>query len=110
MPDGDAQALIRWEYDKLAPADGYARHHVQIRSTVSLGGGRTLDLNKLHVPTGWTTIEEVIRFLIHDLEVKPPCGDEWHDLLAESERAFYENFTSKRYRADPAEAVVCRVV
>ncbi len=50
------------------------------------------------MPTGWVTIEEVIRFLIVDLELKPPCGDDWPSTLAESERAFFEEFASKRYR------------
>ncbi len=45
------------------------------------------------------TIEEVIRFLIVELEVKPPCGeDAWPAKLEESEKAFFEEFTGKRYK------------
>lgn len=96
------KALIRWEYDKSTARDRNARHHVQIAARVSLGTGGQLDLNKLHTPTGWTTIEEVIRFLICDLGVKPPCENQWPDVLERSERAFYQDFTSKRYDPDQA--------
>jgi hypothetical protein len=43
------------------------------------------------------TIEEIIRFLIHDLGVQP-VSDDWPLKLEESEREFFENFTSKRYK------------
>jgi hypothetical protein len=91
------QAVIRWEYDKETRADRHARHHVQIQGKAPIQGGH-LDLNKLHTPTGWVTTEEVARFLIHDLGVTPPAGDTWPAVLMESERAFYEDFTGKRYR------------
>jgi hypothetical protein len=94
------QAVIRWEYERDTPGDRHARHHVQIRGTAQLVGAEPLDLNKLHIPTGWTTIEEVIRFLIHDLGILPPCGGRWHEVLAQSERTFYEKFTGKRYRSN----------
>lgn len=96
--DLSEKALLRWEYVSDAPKDGWCRHHVQAPAEIEAAGG-TLDLDKLHVPTGWVTIEEVIRFLIVDLGVLPPCGDEWPAKLAASERDFYEKFTSKRYRA-----------
>jgi hypothetical protein len=96
-PDLKAQAAIRWEYEReLASGKLHCRHHLQQSAELSLGTGR-LDLNKAHVPTGWVTIEEVIRFLIVELGVKPPCGSGWSRVLAESERAFYEDFTSKVY-------------
>jgi hypothetical protein len=47
------------------------------------------------------TIEAVIRFLIVDLEVEPPCGDEWADRIHESEKRFFEDFTGKREPALP---------
>ena len=56
--------LLRWEYDKqLSPQ---CRHHLQ--GTVELMIGRqAVRLNDLHLPTGFTTIEEVLRFCIVDL-------------------------------------------
>ena len=92
-----SDALIRWEYDATTGRDRHARHHTQIASEVEFGDG-TLNLNKAHLPTGWVTFEEVIRFLIHDLGVVPPCGDVWPEKLEESERKFYEEFSSKGYR------------
>ena len=96
-PEATAQAAIRWEYERK-PEGGkkHCRNHVQQDTHVALGTGR-LDLNKAHLPTGWVTIEEVLRFLINDLGVKPPCGASWATVLAESEAKFYEEFTSKRY-------------
>jgi hypothetical protein len=96
-PEGDA--IIRWEYDKSHRVAGKnpCRHHVQLRQRVALGDGE-LDLNRCHMPTGWVTFEEVLRFLILDLGVAPLCGEEWPKHLAPSEGKFFEDFTSKRYK------------
>ena len=96
-PELTAQALIRWEYDTDTPRDGHARHHVQLPAYLAAGSGQ-LDLDKVHLPTGWVTIEEVLRFVIVELGVKPPCGSGWPDVLADSERAFFEEFTGKRHK------------
>jgi hypothetical protein len=92
-----SQAVLRWEYDRETEIDRHARHHAHISAAVPLGE-LALNLDKAHLPTGWVTIEEVIRFLIVELEHKPPCGDAWPEKLAESERRFYEEFTGKRYQ------------
>jgi hypothetical protein len=98
-PSLAAQAAIRWEYEReVGKGKRHCRHHVQQRANLQIGKS-LLDLNKAHVPTGWVTIEEVIRFMIVDLGVKPPCGSTWPDVLARSERKFFEEFTSKRYTA-----------
>jgi hypothetical protein len=47
----------------------------------------------VQVPTGWVTIEEVLRFLITDLDVIPPCDNAWAGKLGASEKEFYVNFT-----------------
>jgi hypothetical protein len=95
--DPRADAILRWEYQSDVAGHGFCRHHVQVRTGVGLVG-EVLDLNRCHMPSGWVTIEELIRFLIHDLEVQP-LTKEWPAILAESERKFYEEFTGKRYRA-----------
>jgi hypothetical protein len=95
-PALDSPAAIRWEYDRDTRRDRHPRHHAQSAVAMPLGD-RTLDLNKAHLPTGWVTIEEVIRFLIHDLGMRPPCGDEWCDRIIESEDRFFTEFTGKRY-------------
>ncbi|MCW2995219.1 MAG: hypothetical protein JWQ18_2714 [Conexibacter sp.] len=94
------QAVIRWEYEATMGRSRHARHHAQLRADLDIGDG-TLDLNRAHLPTGWVTIEEVIRFLIVDLGMVPPCGDRWPDVLEQSERAFFEDFTGKRYKPSP---------
>lgn len=50
-------------------------------------GGKFLSLEKLHIATGWVTIEEVIRFLIHELKVRAKNSD-WDARLRASEEKF----------------------
>jgi hypothetical protein len=95
-PEPTSDAVIRWEYVAEADRDKWCRHHVQIGVAVALGDG-AIDLNRKHPPSGWITIEELIRFLIYDLGVTP-VDDQWPQALADSERDFFENFTSKRYK------------
>ncbi len=92
-------ALFRWEYDAGIARHRHCRHHLHMPIEVTISGRKVMDLDKVHLPTGWVTIEEFLRFLIVDFGVVPPCGDRWPERLEESERAFYEDFTSKRYRA-----------
>lgn len=63
-PDGAREPLLRWEYEKTPDAVGrYCRHHLQ--GDVLLQFGHiTVRLNDLHLPTGFVTIEEVLRFSI----------------------------------------------
>jgi hypothetical protein len=42
-------------------------------TSLEIGDGE-LDLNKTHLPTGWVTFEEVIRFLIFDLVWSRPAA------------------------------------
>ena len=93
-PDERCNALIRWEYDSATPLDGPSRHHVQTQSSVAIPG-LTLDLDRLHTPTGWVTIEEIVRFLIVDLGMKP-AREGWADILGRSEKQFMETFSPKR--------------
>ena len=93
----DSRALIRWEF---TPEKGrYPRFHLHADARVedrALGG--PLDLDKVHVATGRVLIEDVIRFLITELGHRPPCGmSKWEGLLGDSERRFYEEFTTPRY-------------
>lgn len=96
-PEAKSKAVIRWEYDSTTATHRHARHHAQLDATVTLGDS-ALEFNKAHLPTGWVTIEEVIRFLIVDLGMQPLCGAGWPNVLAESERLFFEKFTGKRWR------------
>jgi len=95
-------AFMRWEYvdRKLEPEARYPRHHLHIHEVVLPidGSSAGIDLKKTHLPTGWVTLEEVLRFLINELGVTSSCGDRWDQELRDGERRFYEEFTSKRYK------------
>lgn len=83
----DSEPLFRWEYlsreyEKL----DFPRHHLHIRTTMK-GETRVFELKDLHTPTGWVTIEEVIRFAITELKIKSKSSD-WDKRLQESEQKF----------------------
>jgi hypothetical protein len=79
--------IVRWEY--VSPevrAMEHPRHHVHLPIKIeSLTG--VLDLDALHLSTGWVTVEEIIRFLIVELGAKARSND-WPQQLAESEALF----------------------
>jgi hypothetical protein len=84
-PPGNQQPAVRWEYDgqPVDPSARWCRHHLQGPITLPIGDRRGLLLNDLHLPTGRVPIEEVVRFCIVDLEVKPLSRD-WYEVLEES--------------------------
>jgi hypothetical protein len=89
-PTFDDQCLFRWEYNAREHKQSLApRHHLQLPTTIKCFENRELDANKLHIPTGWVTVEEVIRFLVHELRVRPR-SQKWDEELVKSERAFRE--------------------
>ena len=89
-PLGADDPLFRWEFVRF-PSSGsfWCRNHLQ--GPIDIGvGGRMVNLNDWHLPTGWGPIEEVIRFGIVDLGVPPldtsadPNGGHgWHARLSE---------------------------
>ena len=106
------EPLFRWEYVKNPdPGERWCRHHFQVGKVVDNGDGKNraaisvplgdgqADLNRLHVPTGYVLLEYVIRFLITDLGIEPPCGpDKWETELERSEATFFERFSPKPFR------------
>lgn len=83
-PEGDPEPLLRWEFIRL-PADPdatWCRHHFQ--GPIGLGihnrNGEEAHLNRWHLPTGGVAIEDVLRFCITDLGVRPLSGD-WDQQL-----------------------------
>lgn len=92
--DPNSDALIRWEY--VSPLHEkykdkrWCWRHVQFEASTDLPGGR-MHFTRLHMPSGYVVIEDVLRFLIHDLGVRPRSKD-WHDALIESEKQFKETF------------------
>ncbi|PYU23483.1 MAG: hypothetical protein DMG32_16090 [Acidobacteria bacterium] len=90
-PTLDSRWLFRWEYEspKIKP-HLYPRHHIHVNTGVNCFSDRfTLNCSELHVPSGWIAIEEVIRFLIHELRLEPKRPD-WDQLLLDSEERFTE--------------------
>jgi hypothetical protein len=58
--------------------------HVHIKGNTAEG-----DLDRKHFPTSRITIEDFIRFLIRDFEVKPRLEhSEWKEILTRNKRAF----------------------
>ena len=93
----DADALIRWEYER-EPNKYHCPQHVQQRATIGAPKGKTIELNKVHLPTGWVPIEDVIRFLIVDLRVKPPDHERWNAILTESTDTFFKRGKQTKLR------------
>jgi len=98
-PEGAQQALFRREYVRRYPSpdDRWCRHHLQ--GDVPLprplyDGATPLTLDGLHVPTGFTTVEEVLRFCLTDLGVEPLSAD-WDDVLTESYERFKTDFAPR---------------
>jgi hypothetical protein len=89
-PSFDDRCLFRWEYNSREYKESLApRHHLHFPATLRCAGNRILDTEALHIPSGWITIEEIIRFLVHELEVKPKSNN-WDTLLRDSEQKFRE--------------------
>jgi hypothetical protein len=92
--DANAGALIRWEYQKVPEAGNeHPRHHMHTHSSMEIAG-KVVDLTHWHVATNYTLLEDVLRFLIADLGVRPRRVD-WSQVLSEGEERFYREFTGK---------------
>ncbi len=84
-PSLQDEAEVRFEYvsRELDPSARWCRHHVQFHRDYQ-NVRDSFSPNKLHIPTGWVTIENVIRFLITDLGV-PPLIEQREEELEKSE-------------------------
>jgi hypothetical protein len=94
LGDRDAWAttepLLRWEYVRRPERDGlWCRHHLQGPVPLPLGRAGDVPMNDLHLPTGYVPIEEIIRFCLVDLDVRP-LSDDWPRILDESYARFRE--------------------
>jgi hypothetical protein len=89
-PSVEDEAEVRFEYvSRLVDPDfPYSCHHVQLhRDYHEVRQG--FSPQKLHIPTGGVTVEDVIRFLVTDLGV-PPLIETWDEELRKSEKQFRE--------------------
>jgi hypothetical protein len=98
QPHMMSDQMIRWEYVKFPGEDSYwSRHHVQGPITFEIPeDGATvhnINMNDWHLPTGWVTIEDVVRFCLHDLGANALSEPrEWHKALNESTEVFRTQF------------------
>lgn len=86
-PEHTREPLLRWEYVRQPtdPDARWCRHHLQGPVPLRLADNLQVLLNDFHLPTGWVPIEEVLRFCIVDLGVRP-LSPNWHEALTESRR------------------------
>lgn len=77
--------VLSWHWHPLTTAN---RPNPHIHITAD-DPGLGVALDKLHVPTGRVSFEEVVRFLIRDLQVQP-LRDDHEDILEEAEGRFRE--------------------
>jgi hypothetical protein len=90
----DEEPFVRFEYvgTQSDPNFPYCRNHVQFHKDYD-GTVPPFLPCKFHVPTGWVTMESVIRFAVTDLRV-PPAKSNWRQILSESEEQF-KQWTSR---------------
>jgi hypothetical protein len=111
QPDLDDEPLFRWEYQSEVPlGKQWCRHHFQIgkisddgapRRAITLKlGEATIDLNRVHTPTGFMLMEYVFRFLFTELNVVTPA-EGWETVLKESESKFFAQFSAKTSAPEP---------
>lgn len=95
-PEHHSEPQLRWEYVRFPHKQkAFSRHHLQGPIPLNLGDDRyhPVTLNDLHLPTGWIPVEEVLRFCIVDLGVKP-LSPNWDEILRESERQSRAEFAT----------------
>lgn len=110
QPGLQDEPLFRWEYSSEVPeGKQWCRHHFQIGKVARSESGQrkslevqlgpdSLDLNKIHIPTGFTLMEFVFRFLFTELGVVHAC-DDWEEKLRASEARFFTDFSGKTSRS-----------
>ncbi len=82
--DRDVDALLRWDghHGRRSVEHLYCSHHLQGTLAIELPRAAAR-LNDIHVPTGHVLVQDILRFLIADLGVRPLHHD-WDRVLQES--------------------------
>lgn len=88
-PEQDDPWVFRFEYiSRELQALFHPRHHLHVPTKLILPhSNREIDLAKVHIPTGWVTVEELVRFLVQGLGVRSRKSN-WDRLCRESEETF----------------------
>lgn len=95
-----AEAVMRWDYvSRVPPGKLWCKHHFQLGRVASKAvsvpfNSSSLDLNRLHTPTGFVLIEYVLRFLLTDMGVTPAHPD-WEAVLDGSISKFFTDFSGR---------------
>ena len=90
-PAGADEPLLRWEYVRSPPPGAeWCRHHLQGSEELEING-YVVPLDAFHLPTGYVTFEEVLRFCIVDLGVLP-LHRNWSAILRDSYEQFKAEF------------------
>lgn len=83
-PEGDLEPLLRWEFVRFPPDETSTWNRNHIQGPIPLGirnrAGNEANLDDWHTPTGWIAVEDVLRFCIADLGVRP-LSDDWDQQL-----------------------------
>jgi hypothetical protein len=81
--------FFRFEYisPKMRPMMN-PRHHMHLPCTLRCGQN-DIELRQLHIPTGWVTVEEIVRFLVNEVGVRCKART-WDKILLQSEELFRE--------------------
>ncbi|MGC9538017.1 hypothetical protein [Streptomyces sp. UG1] len=91
--DGDRSEVFRYDYAYEAEGQHPAAHlniHALLRQPDDLGSSEW-PLERVHFPTGRTSLEQVLRLLAQGFGVATAKSIEvWEPVLAEAERMFYE--------------------
>jgi len=87
-PVSNPRWLFRFEYISRGEEGSglHCRHHLHLPNMLTMGG-QERDLSRVHIPTGWVTVEELIRFLIYELGIQSRA-DDWDKILQDSETRF----------------------
>ena len=86
-PSLDSERYFRFQHKAREIEDSFhPRHHLHLPVSMECGTTR-VNLSRVHIPTGWVPLEEVIRFLIEELGVKAKTRD-WDSVLRKSEEKF----------------------
>ena len=79
-PDLQSDWYFRFEYKAREVLDTlHPRSHLHLPVLLDCGT-KSINLSRVHIPTGQVTLEEIIRFLIQELGVKARVKD-WDSAL-----------------------------
>lgn len=90
--------IFRFEYEREPEGDNpYPRAHIHLNACPTTYSGAK-EFDKLHLPTGRVTLEDILRHLVIEHAVQP-VSPNWEQKLKQTEAAFRE-IQRKRFQKD----------